>query len=127
MAPEGFQGCKSGLRADLWLPLGMDNQIWGGARMEDRGNSWLQVLAVLKPGVDEHHAVSELNVLMQRIANDPNGDNYNSPPLYSACSQETNCATSSSQPQGTFIFSSSPSQLAQAFLSISSEVLRLSK
>ncbi|MGA1991485.1 MAG: VWA domain-containing protein [Bryobacteraceae bacterium] len=66
-------------------------------------------------------------VLMQRIANDPNGDNYNSPPLYSACSQETNCATSSSQPQGTFIFSSSPSQLAQAFLSISSEVLRLSK
>jgi predicted permease len=68
VAPEGFQGCKSGLRADLWLPLGMDNQIWGGARMEDRGNSWLQVLAVLKPGVDEHHAVSELNVLMQRIA-----------------------------------------------------------
>jgi Mg-chelatase subunit ChlD len=66
-------------------------------------------------------------VLMQRIANDPNGDNYNSPALYSACSQETNCATFSSQPQGTFIFSSSPSSLAQAFLSISSQVLRLSK
>jgi Flp pilus assembly protein TadG len=66
-------------------------------------------------------------VLMQRIANDPNGDNYNSPALYSACSQETNCTTYSSQPQGTFIFSSSPSALAQAFLSISSEVLRLSK
>jgi predicted permease len=68
VAPEGFQGCKSGLRADLWLPLGMDKQIWGGNRMEDRGSSWLQALAVLKPGVDEHHAVSELNVLMQRIA-----------------------------------------------------------
>lgn len=66
-------------------------------------------------------------VLMQRIANDPNGDNYNSPPLYRACSLETNCATFSSQPQGTFIFSSSPSSLAQAFLSISSQVLRLSK
>jgi Flp pilus assembly protein TadG len=66
-------------------------------------------------------------VLMQRIANDPNGDNYNSPPLYSACSGETNCTTYSNQPQGTFIFSSSPSSLAQAFLSISSEVLRLSK
>ncbi len=66
-------------------------------------------------------------VLMQRIANDPNGDNYNSPALYSACSQEANCATNSSQPQGTFVFSSSPSSLSQAFLSVSSEVLRLSK
>ena len=66
-------------------------------------------------------------VLMQRIANDPNGDNYNSPALYSACSLEANCTTYSGQPQGNFIFSSSPSSLAQAFLSISSEVLRLSK
>jgi len=66
-------------------------------------------------------------VLMQRIANDPNGDNYNSPALYSACSSEANCATNTSQPQGTFIFSTSPASLSQAFLSISSEVLRLSK
>ena len=66
-------------------------------------------------------------VLMQRIANDPNGDNYNSPALYSACSLEANCTTYSGQPQGNFIFSSSPSSLSQAFLSISSEVLRLSK
>ncbi|HXN48272.1 MAG TPA: VWA domain-containing protein [Bryobacteraceae bacterium] len=66
-------------------------------------------------------------VLMQRIANDPNGDNYNSPPLYSACSSEANCTTYSTQPQGTFIFSANTASLSQAFLSISSEVLRLSK
>src|ERR1041384_740887 len=24
VAPEGFQGCMSGLRSDLWIPLGMD-------------------------------------------------------------------------------------------------------
>ncbi len=66
-------------------------------------------------------------VLMQRIANDPNGDNYNSPPLYSACSQEANCTTYSNQPQGTFIFSADTSSLSQAFLSVSSQVLRLSK
>ena len=66
-------------------------------------------------------------VLMQRMANDPNGDNYNSPPLYSACSHEANCATYASQPQGTFIFSANTSSLSQAFLSVSSQVLRLSK
>jgi Flp pilus assembly protein TadG len=66
-------------------------------------------------------------VLMQRMANDPNGDNYNSPPLYSACAHETNCTTYSGQPQGTFIFSANTSSLSQAFLSISSQVLRLSK
>jgi hypothetical protein len=64
---------------------------------------------------------------MQRMANDPNGDNYNSPPLYSACAHETNCTTYSGQPQGTFIFSANTSSLSQAFLSISSQVLRLSK
>jgi len=66
-------------------------------------------------------------VLMQRMANDPNGDNYNSPPLYGACSQEANCATYGAQPQGTFIFSANTSSLSQAFLSVSSQVLRLSK
>jgi Flp pilus assembly protein TadG len=66
-------------------------------------------------------------VLMQRLANDPNGDNYNAPAKYSACASEANCATYTTQPQGTFVFSSSPASLAQAFLAISSQVLRLSK
>ena len=66
-------------------------------------------------------------VLMQRMANDPNGDNYNVPPLYQPCAQETNCITYTAQPQGTFIFSASAASLSQAFLSISSQVLRLSK
>ncbi len=63
---------------------------------------------------------------MQRIANDPNGDLYNSPALYPACSQETTCEHWSSQPQGTFIFSSSPTQLNSVFLSMASQILRLS-
>lgn len=66
-------------------------------------------------------------VLLQRIANDPAGDNYNSPARYGPCSQSPNCATYSNQPQGTFIFSASAGSLSQAFLKISSEVLRLSK
>lgn len=66
------------------------------------------------------------NVLLQRIANDPNGDLYNNPATYSPCSQESNCVNYSSQAQGTYIYSSSKTELAQAFLTISSQVLRLS-
>jgi hypothetical protein len=64
---------------------------------------------------------------MQRITNDPNGDLYNSPPLYSACNTEPLCTTSTSQPQGVFIFSSDPTKLQQAFLSMASQILRLAK
>jgi predicted permease len=67
VAPPGFQGCKSGLRTDVWLPLGMDHQIWGSNRPQNRGASWLNVLGVLRPGVDHRQAENELNLLMQRI------------------------------------------------------------
>ncbi len=68
VAPQGFQGCKSGLRSEIWIPLGMDQQIWGSARINYRDGLWLNVLGKLKPGVDHLQAESELNVLMQRIA-----------------------------------------------------------
>jgi hypothetical protein len=64
---------------------------------------------------------------MQRIANDPDGDNYNIPAKYNACGLEANCVNYPSQPQGTFIFSTDKQQLSQAFLQISSQILRLSK
>jgi hypothetical protein len=66
-------------------------------------------------------------VLMQRMANDPNGDNYNTPASYQACANETGCVTYTTQPQGTFIFAKDTSDLNRAFLAISSQVLRLSK
>ena len=66
-------------------------------------------------------------ILMQRMANDPNGDNYNNPPNYLPCAQEPTCVNYPNQPQGTFIFSANSAALSQAFLSISSQVLRLSK
>ena len=68
VAPHGFIGCKSGLRSDIWLPLGMDKLVWGSNRIDNRGESWLNVLAVLRPGVDHLQAENELNLLMQRIA-----------------------------------------------------------
>jgi hypothetical protein len=65
-------------------------------------------------------------VLLQRMANDPNGDQFNNPPVYSACSAEPSCISYPSQPQGTFIYSPTSAQLGQAFLAISSQILRLS-
>src|SRR5580658_2538989 len=85
------------------------------------------------PGVRLRHRVggnSTLGppdpVLLQRMANDPNGDTFNVPPVYSACASETACYTTTSQPQGQFIYSPTSSELSQAFLTIASQVLRLS-
>lgn len=68
VAPRGFHGCKSGLGADIWIPLGMDANVWGsGRRINDRGTEWLNVLGRLRPGIDASQAAVELNVLMQHI------------------------------------------------------------
>ena len=45
----------------------MDDQIWGADRIDRRGTSWLNVLGVMRPGVDHRQADNELNLLMQRI------------------------------------------------------------
>jgi Flp pilus assembly protein TadG len=75
-------------------------------------------------------------VLLQRMANDPNGDEFNSPAEYQPCAQETDCATwtptkqtngTITNPNGTFVYSPNSANLGAAFLRISSQVLRLSK
>ncbi|MGB8259549.1 MAG: ABC transporter permease [Terracidiphilus sp.] len=69
VAPKGFHGCKSGLRAEIWIPLGMARQVWGWNRdmIADRGISWLQILGVMKPGVNSRQVDNEFGLLMQRI------------------------------------------------------------
>ncbi len=75
VAPKGFRGNFSGLRCDIFLPLGMMQQVWGWNPMDRRGSPFLNVLGVLRPGVDQHQADTELNVLMQRlVAQYPDGD-----------------------------------------------------
>lgn len=68
VAPPDFTGCKSGLRTDLWIPLPMDHDVWGGAERPDyRGVFWLNVLGKLRPGVTRNQAEAELNLLMRGI------------------------------------------------------------
>lgn len=68
VTPQDFQGCKTGLRADLWIPLVMDRFVWGSNRPDERGVFWLNVLGRLKPGVDRRQAEGDLNLLMAQIA-----------------------------------------------------------
>jgi predicted permease len=68
VAPREFHGCKTGLRADVWIPLMKDRDVWGSNRPEDRGTFWLNVLGKLRPGVTQAEAKAELNILMQEIA-----------------------------------------------------------
>jgi predicted permease len=68
IAPKRFRGCKSGLRTDIFLPLAADGPVWGNHRIDNRGVAWLNVLGVLRPGVEPHQAENELNLQMQRIA-----------------------------------------------------------
>ena len=67
VAPKGFRGCNGALRADIFLPLGTIQQVWGWKPVDDRGASWLNVVGVRRQGVDSHQADNELNLLMQRI------------------------------------------------------------
>src|SRR5208337_4536203 len=62
VAPPDFQGCKTGLRTDLWFPL-----VYWGDNFRERDNNWLQVLGRLKPGVNRRQAEEELDLQMQRI------------------------------------------------------------
>jgi len=67
VAPPRFQGCMTGLRADVWIPLVMSKFVWGWPQLADRGDFWLNVLGKLGPGVHRQQAEVELNLLMQRI------------------------------------------------------------
>jgi len=77
-------------------------------------------------GLGGNHGNPPDAILLQRMANDPNGDQFNSPATYSACSAEPTCINYPNQPQGKFVYSPNTSQLGQAFLAISSQILRLS-
>jgi predicted permease len=68
VAPSGFEGCMTGVRGDVWIPLVMAQTVWNwNDPLADRGDFWLNVLGKLKPGADRRQAESELNLLMQRI------------------------------------------------------------
>jgi predicted permease len=67
VAPKGFTGCATGVRSDIFFPLGDMGVVWSWSGLEDRGKAFLNVLAVLRPGVSMQQAQSEVSLIMQRI------------------------------------------------------------
>lgn len=67
VAPQGFHGMMIGLKSDIFLPLGMEPQVWGFNSINKRGNQFFNVFGVLRPGADRHQADNELNLLMQQL------------------------------------------------------------
>jgi len=61
VTPPDFEGCKTGLRTDLWASL-----AYGGEQLRERDSYWLNVLGRLKPGISRRQA-EELSLQMQRI------------------------------------------------------------
>ncbi len=74
VAPEGFIGCKTGIRTDAWLPLSPVRQDGVNWQIEDRSSPWLNVMGRLRPGVSRASATEDLSVLMQQLAAQYPGD-----------------------------------------------------
>jgi len=70
IAPPRFHGVKTGVPSDVFIPLVMDEAIFGWRRFNERGTYWLQLLGKLRPGASRSEAEQELNLLMQQIARD---------------------------------------------------------
>ena len=68
IGPAGFRGSEVYLNIDLWVPLMMQPAITGNDRLSARGNSWLQVLVKMKPGVGIARAEADLDVVARNLA-----------------------------------------------------------
>ena len=67
-APE-FQGGESGLRFDLWIPMGQQPVVMpGGDRLEIRGSRWMSLLARLAPDATVDGARVEVSSIVKRLS-----------------------------------------------------------
>ncbi|HXW55045.1 MAG TPA: ABC transporter permease [Candidatus Cybelea sp.] len=70
VAPQVFQGTQTGLRSDMWIPVMMVQQAYGGSRdlLQLRDAQWLIVFGRLKPRVTLDEAQADANVIIKQIA-----------------------------------------------------------
>ena len=64
VAPKGFIGCMPGIREDAWLTL---DPMGNSSRMLERGNTWLNVMGRLRPGVSRASATQDLEGRMRQL------------------------------------------------------------
>lgn len=71
VAPALFHGTQTGLGADLWIPVVMEQHIISPYdRLHDRGSQWLIMMGRLKPGATLASAQQDLAGIMQQLVRD---------------------------------------------------------
>ena len=68
VGPPGFRGTEPYLNLDLFVPLMMQSAVTSGDRLSPRGNSWLEVMVMLKPGVAHDRAQTDLGLVAGALA-----------------------------------------------------------
>ncbi|MCI0486611.1 MAG: ABC transporter permease [Blastocatellia bacterium] len=69
VAPEGFDGIYLGNRAEIWVPMMMQQQVESrfGELLNESGSSWLYIIGRLKPGIDLAQGEAGLQPLYRHI------------------------------------------------------------
>jgi predicted permease len=68
VTPAVFQGVQTGLRAELWIPLMMQQQVMASRDLlQERSETWLGLVGRLPPGVTRGQAQAEMDLLMNQI------------------------------------------------------------
>jgi len=65
VAPREFHGLEVGLDVDVWVPLEVEREIRRPSNTATAASKWLQVIAVMKPGVTFKEANAELTLLFR--------------------------------------------------------------
>jgi predicted permease len=67
--PPDFQGSQPGVRADIWVPVTMQQQIISNYdRLHDRGDNWLVLQGRLAPHVTLEQAQADVDTRMKNLA-----------------------------------------------------------
>jgi predicted permease len=68
VAPPGFNGTFVGWSMQFWVPLSMQEKFdFGGYKLEDRGETWIEGFVRLKPGVTLQQAQAEISSVARRL------------------------------------------------------------
>ena len=75
VTPEGFNGTTAIVTPEIWLPLGVHDDVMSAAfsegpprRLDDRSNHGLMVIGRLRPDITEAHATARLAALSTQLA-----------------------------------------------------------
>jgi predicted permease len=68
VAPQGFYGTFVGYPIQFWVPVSMQEKFTGGRyQLEDRGETWIEGFARLKPGVSLEQADAQLAAVAKQL------------------------------------------------------------